>query len=200
MKIKIGVPVKVKLSDLKPNEYNPRKLSSNEKKDLENSLTEFGMVEVMVVNSNPERKGVLIGGHQRYNLLVEKKEIYGYVIFVDLNLEKEKKLNLRLNKNNGSWDWDLLANFGEEMLRGVGFSEDEMKIGFGIAGIDNAVENQEVDPDRLNVITVESPNAPRLKSRRVFYTESKEQFDKICKIFKTNDDAVLDTKKLIELI
>lgn len=198
--IKIGVPVQVNLSDLKPNEYNPRKLSPEEKKELEDSLTEFGMVEVMVANSNPERKNVLIGGHQRYSLLTSKGEKQGWVIYVDLDLDREKKLNLRLNKNQGSWDWDLLANFSEEMLRGVGFSSDEIMVGFGVSGIDNKVENQEVDPDRLNVITVEPPNAPRLKSRRVFYTRTKEEFDKICEAFKTIDESVLDVEKLLKSI
>jgi DNA modification methylase len=42
------------------------------------------------------------------------------------DIEKEKELNIRLNKNTGEFDWNLLANFDEAFLSGVGFSSEEM--------------------------------------------------------------------------
>lgn len=36
--------VKKKISDLKPAEYNPRRMTEKQKQDIRNSLTEFGLV------------------------------------------------------------------------------------------------------------------------------------------------------------
>jgi DNA modification methylase len=43
-----------------------------------------------------------------------------------LNKKEERELNLRLNKNIGEWDLEMLSAFGEEMLKDVGFSDDEL--------------------------------------------------------------------------
>jgi DNA modification methylase len=43
-----------------------------------------------------------------------------------LTEEEERELNLRLNKNIGQWDYDLLANFDEELLKGIGFESAEL--------------------------------------------------------------------------
>jgi len=54
-----------KISDLKPAEYNPRKLTKKQKTDLKLSLEKFGAVEPAVINIHPKRNHVIIGGHQR---------------------------------------------------------------------------------------------------------------------------------------
>ena len=43
--------VKKKLSDLKPAEYNPRRMTEKQKQDIRNSLTEFGLVDPIIVNT-----------------------------------------------------------------------------------------------------------------------------------------------------
>lgn len=50
-------------------DYNPRAMSPEEEKTILRSLSEQGMVLPIVVNSNPNRKNVIIGGHQRWLLL-----------------------------------------------------------------------------------------------------------------------------------
>lgn len=191
--IKIGIPTEVELSILKPNEYNPRSLSEQEKKDLDKSLEEFGMVEVMVANVNPKRENVLIGGHQRYNRLTEKGNTKGWVIYIDLDLEKEKKLNLVLNKIQGSWDWDLLANFSKEMLTGAGFTEEEVMVGFGLN--DSSAEN--VDPDRLMVLEVYPPEAPKLKEKAQIHFDNIEDYNKVKKAILEGD---IDTSSILKLL
>ena len=47
-----------------------------------------------------------------------------YVNLPDLELERE--LNVRLNKNTGEFDYNLLRAFNEEVLKGVGFSSEEL--------------------------------------------------------------------------
>ena len=43
--------VQVPLADLKVTDYNPRKWSDIQKKELKESITRFGMVDALIVNS-----------------------------------------------------------------------------------------------------------------------------------------------------
>ena len=91
-----------KIADLKAADYNPRKMTEAEERDLAESIDEFGTVVPLVVNIG-KRKDVLIGGHQRTKLY-EKKGIEEVEVMVpsrELTLTEEKRLNLRLNKNTG---------------------------------------------------------------------------------------------------
>ena len=118
-----------KISELKFAEYNPRIITKKEYKDLKNSLTEFGIVETIVVNTYKGRENIIVGGHQRVRVLEDLG--YDSVIcsLVDLPLEIEMKLNLRLNKNGGKFDDDMLINcFPEEMLKDVGFTDNDFNI------------------------------------------------------------------------
>ncbi|MFH1592170.1 MAG: ParB N-terminal domain-containing protein, partial [Candidatus Woesearchaeota archaeon] len=55
----------LKIEILKDSEYNPRQITKDELKKLEQSVKEFGLVQPIVVNINPERENVVISGHQR---------------------------------------------------------------------------------------------------------------------------------------
>lgn len=119
--------VKKKIKDLKPAEYNPRELTKKQYEDLKNSLTEFGVVEPVLVNINPDRLNIVVGGHQRLRIWSEMGNEEIPCAIVNLPLEKEKELNIRLNKNGGQWDWDLLANnFDEADLIDWGFNADDV--------------------------------------------------------------------------
>ncbi len=114
----------VNINDLKPSEYNPRRLTEKQAKHLEESIKKFGMVEPIIVNKHPGREQIVVGGHQRLNICKKLGWTEMPVIYVDLDEAKEKELNLRLNHNLGEFDWDLLANhFDEAMLEDVGFDE-----------------------------------------------------------------------------
>lgn len=56
---------KRKVNDLLPYVYNPRKMSVSQMKTLQDSLNQFGLVEVPVINTD----GTLIAGHQRCKAL-----------------------------------------------------------------------------------------------------------------------------------
>ena len=102
-----------KVADLKEASYNPRKMTEQEERDLEESITEFGAVIPVVINIG-KRGNILIGGHQRKKLY-EKKGIEEVDVMVpsrELNATEEKRLNLRLNKNTGSWDQEKLRDKG----------------------------------------------------------------------------------------
>jgi len=119
--------VQVKISELKFAEYNPRKAGEKDIQDLKNSLKEFGFVDPIVVNSAPNRKNVIIGGHFRVRVVKDMGIREVPVVYVSIPDEnKERELNLRLNKNLGQWDYDLLANFDEETLKRIGWIEGEL--------------------------------------------------------------------------
>ena len=116
-----------KISELKPAEYNPRELTKKQYEDLKTSLSEFGMVNPLLVNMHPNRKNVLIGGHQRARVWAEMGNDTIPCVEVSMELDKEKEVNVRLNKNQGQWDWDLLANnFDSEELIDWGFDADDV--------------------------------------------------------------------------
>jgi len=102
--------VEYSVTDLVFAEYNPRELTQDQHQDLKDSITRFGFVDPLIVNTHKERKNILVGGHQR--LKIAKELGYKDVPCVEVNLTptKEKELNVRLNKNTGQWDWDALAN------------------------------------------------------------------------------------------
>lgn len=128
---------------LNPAEYNPRELTKKQYEDLKESLTKFGLVEPIVVNSNKDRKNIVVGGHQRLRIWSEMGNDRIPCVFVNCDLEKEKQLNIRLNKNSGQWDWDLLANnFSPEDLVEWGFNPDEVLQ-------DLLEEEEEEEPDEV---------------------------------------------------
>jgi ParB-like chromosome segregation protein Spo0J len=117
--------------ELKPAEYNPRQLTEDQHAHLRDSILTFGLVDPIIVNSNPERKDIVIGGHQRLRIAEELNMEYVPVIELNLSLEEERELNIRLNKNTGSWDWDTLANeFDMQELKDWGFQT----LDFGVSG------------------------------------------------------------------
>ncbi len=117
-----------KLSDLIKNGYNPRKLSENEKRDLEKSVKEFGTVVPVVINIG-SRANIIIGGEQRVKVYADLgiDSIECVVPSRELTLEEEKELNLRLNKNTGSWNEELLKEFDMSLLLDVGFGDEELQ-------------------------------------------------------------------------
>jgi len=129
---KLGIAY-VPIKQLKPSEYNPRKISKESLEQLRESITRFQIVDPIIVNAAPNRRNIVIGGHMRLRGAKELgfKEIP--VVYVNIpDLAQEKELNLRLNRNTGEWDWNLLAEFDEALLTDVGFTSEEIDKVFGI--------------------------------------------------------------------
>jgi len=112
------------IDDLIFAEYNPRQLSDEQYKHLKDSISRFGLIDPIIINKNKDRKGIIIGGHQR----VKVAKTIG-IIEIDLTYDKERELNVRLNKNTGSWDFDVLANtFDIDELIDWGFDEKDLQL------------------------------------------------------------------------
>ena len=122
---------KLKIENLKPAEYNPRKDLKPEDEEYQKivrSINEFGYVDPIIVNKDL----TVIGGHQRLKVLKEQGYTEIECNVVDLDKDKEKALNLALNKISGEWDNDKLEQLLAELREAdidmdiTGFSNDEI--------------------------------------------------------------------------
>jgi DNA modification methylase len=123
----------VPVTKIKPAVYNPRKdlRPGDPAYDrLKKALSEFDLVEPLVWN---ERTGNLVGGHQRFKILLERGDQTVPVSIVDLDDEREKLLNVALNKHSGEWDLPMLAQVLQSLkasaqdLELTGFDPSELK-------------------------------------------------------------------------
>jgi DNA modification methylase len=102
--------VKMKLSELNPAEYNPRKAlkpGDPAYEKLKASILSFGNVEPIVWNRST---GNVIGGHQRLRVLLDLGVEESEVSVVDLSEVDERRLNIALNKITGEWDDEKLMS------------------------------------------------------------------------------------------
>jgi ParB-like chromosome segregation protein Spo0J len=119
--------VNVKLKDLKKHPKNPRTLSKIQFDHLKESLDRFGLVEKLIVNTDM----MIIGGHQRYEVLKKSKvkEVDCWIPDVTLSEKEVEELLLRLNRNHGDFNYDELANnFEVPDLLDYGFSIEELEL------------------------------------------------------------------------
>ncbi len=124
--------VKMKLSELNPAEYNPRKAlkpGDPAYEKLKASILSFGNVEPIVWNRST---GSVIGGHQRLRVLLDLGVEESEVSVVELSEVDEKRLNIALNKITGEWDDEKLTSLLAELTAGgadvypTGFDEQEL--------------------------------------------------------------------------
>lgn len=125
---------KIATDRIKPAAYNPRKdLKPGDPAydRLKKAMDSFGLVEPLVWN---QRTGNLVGGHQRFKILIEDPAVTEIpVSVVDLDDRDEKALNLALNKHAGEWDFATLADLVQELDAGdldmevTGFSAEDLE-------------------------------------------------------------------------
>lgn len=141
---------KLKIKDLVPASYNPRKKLKPGDKEFEkikNSIKKFGYAEPVIVNSDL----TIIGGHQRVSVL----ETLGYseieCVVIDIDKTKEKALNIALNKITGEWNKELLADLIKD-LQDSDFDTDFT--GFEPPEIDqlfNSIHDKDIKEDDFDV-------------------------------------------------
>lgn len=137
--------IKKNISELKPAEYNPRiKLEPGdiEYERLKRSIETFGYVDPIIINSD----GTIIGGHQRYNVLLDLGYTEIDVVQVDMDKEQEKAFNIALNKIGGDWDNEKL----KDLLKELDLGDIDMTLtGFTHNELDDLIEDIEI-PETVN--------------------------------------------------
>jgi len=97
----------VKMSELVPQSDNPRIINPKSLNGLKASIGRFGLVELIVWN---ERTKHIVGGHQRYAVLLQSGVTEAPVIVVDMSPEDERAASLTLNnpKIEGEFDEPII--------------------------------------------------------------------------------------------
>ena len=149
---------KLKIDTLIPAKYNPRKAlkpGDAEFEKIKNSITEFGYVDPIIVNSDM----TIIGGHQRWSVL----KTLGYTevdcVVIEIDKTKEKALNIALNKVTGEWNKELLADLIKDLQS---LDYDVSFTGFDPPEIDelfNEVHSKDTKDDEFDVDKALAENA-----------------------------------------
>jgi hypothetical protein len=120
--------VYVDINEIKPTEYNPRKITPKEKKELYDSLVKYGLCLPLTLNNFKGRENILISGHQRLKIAKELGITLIPVTYETLDIEEEKELNIRLNKNTGQFDMEKLITVSDrEKLIEIGFASKDLQ-------------------------------------------------------------------------
>ncbi len=171
----------MKVKDLKPAGYNPRKISKKQLEMLAKSMKKFGDLSGIIYN---KRTGRLIGGHQRIKHLNPEWEIviqqqgtpyldsigttaigfiqtpFGNWFFreVDWDEDTEMAANIAANQHGGDWEFIQLSEIVTELYKNnidldlLGFEEDELKRIFSYLEKQGFSDENEV-PNNVTSIT-----------------------------------------------
>ena len=141
---------KIRIADLMPASYNPRKAlkpGDKEYEKIKRSIQEFGYCEPIIVNSDM----TIIGGHQRVTVLKDLGYSEIDCIVIDIDKTKERALNIALNKITGEWNKELLADLIAELqdsdfdVTFTGFDPPE------IEQLMNSVHDKEIVEDEFDI-------------------------------------------------
>lgn len=206
---------KIKLTDIIPAPYNPRKITETQKTQLRNSLETFGLVDPIIINL---KNMTIIGGHQRYDAILDQYLLKGEYtpdlnlirlgdigwVFTDTDIkletpEHEKALNIALNKINGEWDTSKLEEIFKELnLEGfdtelTGFtnleiSELEIEQVNLDETLDNEITEDEYEPEQELEVTVKPGDIYQLGRHRLMCGDSTIKTD----IVKLIDGNTID--------
>jgi len=153
----------LQVKDLRPANYNPRKISDQKLKLLAAAMREFGDLSGIVFN---RRTGNLVGGHQRVKSFdqtwkVVKRDCedivgtvalghvetpYGQWIYREVDWPKEKEMAANLAANKHSADWDFLA------LNDVLASINDMNFNIALTGFDEGeLDSISIDIEKTKI-------------------------------------------------
>lgn len=148
---------RIPVDRLKPAKYNPRKdLKPGDPayEKIKRSLNDFGYVDPVIWN---EVTGNIVGGHQRYKVLVADgaTAIDCVVVHIE-NPQDEKALNIALNKAVGEWEPKALAELMADLqlsgydLGATGFDAAEVDDLFSkVHDKDVKDDDCDIDPDEV---------------------------------------------------
>lgn len=186
--------------EIKPYADNAKKHSDKQIEQIGDSIREFGWQQPIVV----DKEGTIIAGHGRW-LAYKKYDLPEPPIQVaNLSPEQARAYRLADNKlNESDWDMELviqeLKDMNIEMVALTGFDIDLVEGMENAAQINELARERDIDLGEYDVLTVEAPEAPRLKARLSFYTRNLEEFEKLKKFFNAQGGA-LDVDKLLSLV
>lgn len=106
---------RLKLSQIKPNPTNPRRIGKTEMERMVKSLQDFPeMLELreIIVDEN----NIILGGNMRYRALkqIGEKECIAKIV-TGLTADQKREFIIKDNSNFGEYDMDALANLWSDL-------------------------------------------------------------------------------------
>lgn len=166
-----------KINELHPAAYNPRKdlqPGDEEYEKIRRSIDEFGLVDPIVWN---ESTGNIVGGHQRYKVLVDMGYTEVDVSVVSLDMDREKALNVALNKISGEFDRDKLTLLLDELNNSMidveltGFGMDELADLLSVYNDVDEIEEESHYTDKIRAPEYEPKELEAPPIKRLFNDE-----------------------------
>lgn len=163
MAFKIDRGVRISISDIEPNPWNPNKTTDRQQRAIAESLNEYGQVLELLARPHPEKPGKfqIIDGEHRLNELTRVGSVFANVIH-DLPDAEAKKLTIVMNETRGEADKIELATLlaeisdelGEQTGIGLPYDSSELEELIKLASVDwdnfamnNQSEGSDDDPD-----------------------------------------------------
>ncbi|MGH7141803.1 MAG: DNA modification methylase [Minisyncoccia bacterium] len=123
----IWTTAKRKISQLVGHPKNPRTISEDGMRNLQESIERFNFVEIPAIDAD----NTILAGHQRLKAMQligrGEEEIDVRVPNRALTATEREEYLLRSNQNTGAWDTDLLKDFDMGLLLDVGFGDEELQ-------------------------------------------------------------------------
>lgn len=116
-----GVMERVRIEELHPAKYNPRRIEKRNLEALGRSIGDLGYFEPVVVNHD----GTIISGHQRIAALKSAGVHSIDIIRVSVDKATERLMNLAANSRGLQGEWDKAAL--QRMLSGMDLQSEQVK-------------------------------------------------------------------------
>jgi hypothetical protein len=161
--------VKVKISEIKLNESNPRFIKDDKFKKLVKSIKDLPqMLDIRPIVVNKDM--MVLGGNMRLKACVEAGLVEVPIIIADnLTKEQEKEFLIKDNVGFGEWDWDIIANeFNDEQV---------IEWGLDIPNFDNN-EGEDIEIEQSLQIM------PKNEYVIIFANSESEEWEEIKTLFK----------------
>jgi ParB-like chromosome segregation protein Spo0J len=199
----VHATVLVRVAELNPAAYNPRKITPEKFEALKESIRHDGFLEPIVVQKRGLR---IIGGHQRLKavkeLCVEESVLTPDLpcIVLDIDDKNAKRLNIKLNKIQGEFEARMLG----ELLVDIYEESTPLPIeDFGMLGFEQSEAERFirlVDPELVPTLPSEDKETPTFGQSITLSVEfdSVTLRDKVKKLLIEN--AKTSKKKTGELV
>lgn len=156
------------LSEIYPAADNARTISDEAMAGLATSVAKFGCVDLLVVNVRDD-KNIIVGGHQRYKVLLAAEEKEVLCVTVDLDDAEMKLLNITLNNPHIAGKFTDAIN--EQIAKLQEVIEDKgLLLDIQINLVRTAIEDSEELSDQFSL-----PDGPRSPFRQVTFTLTVDQ-------------------------
>jgi hypothetical protein len=108
------------ISEIKPNDDNPRRISGERFANLVQSIKDFPeMLEIRPIVINDDN--IVLGGNMRLKACIEAGiKTVPIIRAENLTEEQQKEFIIKDNVSGGEWDWDALESWDSEKLEAWG--------------------------------------------------------------------------------